>query len=119
MLRVAIDTNALVSALRSRRGASFRLISLLGDARWRVFEENRSMAMSRTISLPEEILRQAEEFAAREHVSVEEFVSAALSEQFAGVAYLRHRKARASIERFRAALDQIPDIEPEARDRLE
>ena len=29
-----IDTNVLVSALASRRGASFRLISLLGDPRW-------------------------------------------------------------------------------------
>ena len=77
------------------------------------------MAIGRTITLPEEILRQAEEFAARDHVSVEEFVSAALSEQFAGAAYLRHRKARASSERFRAALDRIPDAEPEARDRLE
>ena len=77
------------------------------------------MAMRRSISLPEEILRQAEEFAAREHISVEEFVSAALSEQFAGAAYLRHRQARASVERFRAAMDQIPDTEPEARDRLE
>jgi putative PIN family toxin of toxin-antitoxin system len=35
MRRVVIDTNVLVSALRSRRGASFRLISLLGDPRWR------------------------------------------------------------------------------------
>lgn len=32
--RVVIDTNVLVSALRSRRGAAFRLISLLGDPRW-------------------------------------------------------------------------------------
>ncbi len=34
MQRAVIDTNVLVSALRSRRGASFRLISLLGDPRW-------------------------------------------------------------------------------------
>jgi hypothetical protein len=32
------------------------------------------MAMSRTISLPEELVRLAEEAAAREHISVEEFV---------------------------------------------
>jgi hypothetical protein len=74
--------------------------------------------MSRTISLPEEILLQAEELAAREHVSVEELVSAALSEQFAGAEYLRRRAERASVERFRAALDQIPDAEPEPHDRL-
>lgn len=34
MLRVVIDTNVLVSALRSQRGASFRLLSQLGDPRW-------------------------------------------------------------------------------------
>src|ERR1017187_104594 len=34
MQRVVIDTNVLASALRSRRGASFKLISLLGDPRW-------------------------------------------------------------------------------------
>lgn len=75
--------------------------------------------MSRTISLPEEIVRQAEELAAREHISVEELVSAALSEQFAGAEYLRRRGERASMERFRAALERIPDADPEAYDRLE
>jgi putative PIN family toxin of toxin-antitoxin system len=34
MYRVVVDTNVLVSALRSRTGASFRLISLLGDPQW-------------------------------------------------------------------------------------
>jgi hypothetical protein len=76
------------------------------------------MAVSRTISLPEEIVRLAEELAARQHVSVEEFVAAALSEQFACADYLRRRGERASAERFREALDQIPDSEPEPQDRL-
>ena len=30
-----IDTNVLVSGLRSRRGTSFQLLRLLGDPRWR------------------------------------------------------------------------------------
>jgi hypothetical protein len=77
------------------------------------------MAMSRSVSLPEEIVRQAEELAAQKHVSLEEFLSAALSEQFAGSEYLRRRGERASVERFRAALDQIPDTEPEPHDRLQ
>jgi putative PIN family toxin of toxin-antitoxin system len=34
MHRVVLDTNVLISALRSRSGASFRLISMLGDRRW-------------------------------------------------------------------------------------
>jgi hypothetical protein len=41
--------------------------------------------MTRTISLPEDLLKKAEEFAAMERLSVEEFVSAKLSEQFAGL----------------------------------
>jgi hypothetical protein len=73
--------------------------------------------MALTISLPDEILRKAEELAAREQVSLEELVVAALSEQFAGVEYLRRRAERASAERFKAALDQIPEAEPEPRDR--
>ncbi len=75
--------------------------------------------MNRTISLPADIVRLAEELAAREHLSLEEFVSAVLSEQFAGAEYLRRRGERASVERFRAALDQIPDTDPEPHDRLQ
>ena len=35
MYQVVLDTNILVSAMRSRHGASYRLLSLLGDDRWR------------------------------------------------------------------------------------
>jgi hypothetical protein len=74
--------------------------------------------MNRSISLPEDVLRKAAELAAREHLSMEEFVAAALSEQFAAREYLQRRAERANPSRFRAALDQIPDVEPEERDRL-
>jgi hypothetical protein len=76
------------------------------------------MSVSRTISLPDEILDKAKEFAAREHISLDELVSAALSEKFAGAEYLRQRGERASAERFRAAWDRIPDNEPEPWDRV-
>ena len=33
-LRVVLDTNVLISALRSRRGASFRVVSLVGTGRF-------------------------------------------------------------------------------------
>src|SRR5450432_245287 len=35
MYQVVLDTNVLVAAMRSSRGASHRLLSLLGDGRWR------------------------------------------------------------------------------------
>jgi len=40
--QVVIDTNVFVSALRSRRGASFRLLTLLGDER---FQTNVSVPL--------------------------------------------------------------------------
>lgn len=36
MFQVIIDTNVLLSALRSNRGASYRLLSLIGDERWQL-----------------------------------------------------------------------------------
>src|SRR5438445_6648394 len=36
MYQVVIDTNVLVAALLSNRGASYRLLRMMGDARWRV-----------------------------------------------------------------------------------
>jgi hypothetical protein len=65
-----------------------------------ILEDNWSMGTSRTISLPEE------------------FVSAALTEQFAGDEYFRRRAHRFTPEKFRAALDQIPDAEPQPHDRI-
>ena len=35
MYQVVLDTNVLVAALRSKSGASHRLLELLGDSRWR------------------------------------------------------------------------------------
>jgi predicted nucleic acid-binding protein len=35
MYQVVIDTNVLVTALRSRLGASYLLLSHLGSAKWR------------------------------------------------------------------------------------
>jgi predicted nucleic acid-binding protein len=35
-IRVVMDTNVLVSALRSNKGASFRLLSLVGHARFQL-----------------------------------------------------------------------------------
>lgn len=34
--QVVIDTNVLFAAVRSRRGAFFRLLSLVGDERWQM-----------------------------------------------------------------------------------
>jgi predicted nucleic acid-binding protein len=177
MYTVVLDTNVLVAAFRSRNGASFRILSLLGDPRWRpavsaaLLLEHEAVlkravpdpgnlgktvdtildrlvsvallcpvrfrlrpslpdpddelvleiAVSRTIALPEDIWNQAEQAAAREHVTVEELVSAALTgylDQLAGIGYLKQRANRSSEESFREALRKIPDTPPDPEDRL-
>lgn len=35
-IQTVVDTNVVLSALRSTRGASFRLLNLVGDPRWRM-----------------------------------------------------------------------------------
>lgn len=72
--------------------------------------------MNRTISLPEDLLKKVEELAALERLSVEDFLLAKLSEQFADLDYLKQRADRASVERFRAALQRVPDVELEEYD---
>jgi hypothetical protein len=74
--------------------------------------------MNRTISLPEELLKRAEELAARERVPVEVFLSAKLSEQFSGLEYLKQRADRATNEKYQAALAKVADVEPEEHDRF-
>lgn len=41
-LQLVVDTNVLVAGLRSRRGAAFRLLSVLNDPRWQI---NLSVAL--------------------------------------------------------------------------
>lgn len=74
--------------------------------------------MNRTISLPEDLLKKADELAAFERLSLEQFLSARLSEQFAGLEYLKQRAERASDKKFRGALLHIPDVEPDKYDRF-
>jgi hypothetical protein len=74
--------------------------------------------MNRTISLPEDLLKKAEELAALESLSLEEFLTTKLSEQFAGLEYLKRRAERTNAGMFRAALEHIPDVEPEEHDRF-
>ena len=35
-LQAVVDTNVVLSALRSKRGASYRLLNLVGDPRWQL-----------------------------------------------------------------------------------
>jgi hypothetical protein len=74
--------------------------------------------MKRTVPVSDELYQRAAKAAETECVSVEDFVSSALSDQLAARQYLRKRAARADRGRFLAALDRIPDAEPAEHDKL-
>ena len=74
--------------------------------------------MSKSIAVPEDLYIKASELAARDHVSVDEFVSAVLADRLASSEYLGARAKLFNREEFERALEQIPDAEPDAQDRL-
>ena len=74
--------------------------------------------MSKSIAVPEDLYNHAAELAARDHVSVEEFVSGVLASGLASREYIEARASLFNREDFERALEEIPDVEAEERDRL-
>jgi len=74
--------------------------------------------MSRSIAVSEDLYQRAAELAAKDHVSVEEFVSALLANRLASREYIESRAKLFNREEFEQALERIPDVEPENHDRL-
>jgi hypothetical protein len=74
--------------------------------------------MSKSVAVPDDLYNKAAEVAARWHVSVEEFVSAAVANQLASREYIETRAKLFNREEFQKALQTIPDVEPDENDRL-
>ncbi len=73
--------------------------------------------MSKTIAVPEDLYNRAAELAARDHISVEEFVSGLLANRLASREYIESRAKLFNREDFERALSEIPDVEPEEHNR--
>jgi hypothetical protein len=74
--------------------------------------------MSRSIAVSEDLYNKAAELAARDHVSVEEFVSTVLANRVASREFIESRAKLFNRDDFERALNEIPDVEPEDHDRL-
>ena len=82
--------------------------------------------MNKSIAVPEDLYQRTAEHAAKDHVSVEEFVSVVLANRLASREYGRKSSKRIieeraklfSKEEFERALNEIPDVEPEENDRF-
>jgi hypothetical protein len=73
--------------------------------------------MSKSIAVPEDLYDKTAELAAKDHVSVEEFVSALLASRLASREYIETRARLFSRQEFGRALDAVPAVEPEPYDR--
>jgi len=72
-----------------------------------------------TIRLPESVHRNIKELAARDGISVNQFIASAAAEKMASVMtldYLRAEAARGRRADFLAILDQAPDVPPQSGD---
>jgi HicB family len=75
-----------------------------------------------SLRLPESLHLRLAEVAAREGVSINQLISSAVAEKMAALLteeYLAKRAERGGRARFTAALAKVPDVEPEASDRIE
>lgn len=73
------------------------------------------------VKLPDSILSKAAELAAKDGVSLDQFVSLAVAEKLSSWLtedYLEQRGRRASRAKFDEALRQVPDAPPAEEDKL-
>lgn len=73
-----------------------------------------------SIRIPDSLHQRLREYAAKEGVSINQFITSAALEKIAvlsTVELLESRGLRASRSKFEAALRQVPDTEPDEADR--
>lgn len=76
---------------------------------------------SLNISIPDSLYQSLQELAIKEQISVEQFVTTAISEKIAILTtdtYLQQRAKRGSREKYEAILAKVSNVEPELYDQL-
>lgn len=74
-----------------------------------------------SLRLPESLHRKLGEVAEREGVSINQLISSAVAEKMSALMteeYLEARARQGSRRKFEAVLAKVPDVEPEASDRM-
>jgi hypothetical protein len=74
-----------------------------------------------SVKIPDSLAKQAREMAEKEEITLDQLVSSAVAEKVTAwktVGYLESRAARSSREEFEAALNKVPNVEPDEHDRL-
>jgi S-adenosylmethionine synthetase len=76
---------------------------------------------TRSINLPKSLNHKIEELSEREGIPADQFIATAVAEKMSALLteeYLEKRGSKASREQYEQALAQVPDVEPEERDRI-
>lgn len=77
--------------------------------------------MNITANIPDALYQQVEALAKRENISVEQLLTIALSAQVSAWMtkdYIEEKAKQGNWEKFQQVLNKVPDVEPEACDRL-
>lgn len=73
------------------------------------------------VHLPDSLQQQLQILAARDGISIDQFIATAVAEKMAALlteTYLEERAKRGSRTQYEAALAHVPDVEPEPYDQL-
>lgn len=74
-----------------------------------------------SLRLPESLHRHIKDFAKREGVSINQYISTAVAEKMSSIDtldYLEERAKRGSATKFMNVLADVPDTEPDEYDKL-
>jgi uncharacterized protein (DUF1778 family) len=74
-----------------------------------------------SLRLPDSLHEQIRKLASADGISINQFISTAAAEKLAAlmtVDYLEQRARRGTREKFDAALERLPDVEPDGEDKL-
>ena len=74
-----------------------------------------------SVRLPESLHKKIKELAEKEVVSMNQFITLAVTEKMSAlltIDYLKEREENDSKQKFENIMDQVPDVEPEEYDKL-
>jgi len=98
-----------------------RMMAAVAEQDRQAKERMRRDMNTMSVRLPNSLHQQLREYAEREGTSINQLISSAVAEKLAALMtmeYLEARGQRGSRQKFEAALQTVPDLEPEDFDRL-
>lgn len=73
------------------------------------------------VQIPDSLQKSLDDLAARDGISIDQFISTAIAEKLSALMtenYLIERAKRGDRTKYEAILAKVPDVEPEAYDKI-